>query len=212
MSTLKLKKIQSNILQCQLCENMQSEPVVGTPVMSKVLLIGQAPGIKERDIRKPFAWTAGKTLFKWFQTIGVNEEEFRQAIYMSAICRCFPGKKIVKGVARGGDRVPDTDEINRCSNWLNKEIHCLKPLLIIPVGKLAISQLMPVNKLDQVIGQRFKTNFLKHTADVIPLPHPSGASTWHQRDPGKSLLNQALKKIKKHTAWQHSFYSNHSIT
>ena len=29
------------------------------------------------------------------------------------------------------------------------------------------------------------------TCDVIPLPHPSGASTWHRSDPGKSLTAEA---------------------
>ena len=205
MSQLALKKLQANILKCNLCEKMQSQPVVGNPVMSKILLIGQAPGIKERDIRKPFAWTAGKTLFKWFASIGVDEPAFRDAIYMTAICRCFPGKKIVNGIAKGGDRVPDKHEIKLCSKWLQKEVECLKPELIIPVGKLAISQLMPVDKLDKVIGQKFKLDFYRQTADIIPLPHPSGASTWHQRSPGKDLLNQALKKINNHSAWKSTF-------
>lgn len=205
MSQLVLKKLQKNILQCQFCESMQSAPVVGNPVMSKILLIGQAPGIKERDIRKPFAWTAGKTLFKWFASIGVDEQAFREAVYMSAICRCFPGKKIIKGVAKGGDRVPDKQEIQHCANWLQKEVECLEPELIIPVGKLAISQLMPVEKLDQVIGQQIKAKFYGQEADIIALPHPSGASTWHQRDPGKSLLNMALTTIKNHPSWQATF-------
>lgn len=208
MSSSELKAIQKNILECQLCENMQSAPVVGNPVMSKILLIGQAPGIKERDIRKPFAWTAGKTLFKWFSLIGIDEQTFREAVYMTAICRCFPGKKIVKGIAKGGDRVPDKQEIQHCSKWLQKEVECLTPKLIIPVGKLAINQLTPVNKLDQVIGQQINVNFYGRPADIIPLPHPSGASTWHQRDPGKSLLNQALRKIKNHSAWKETFEKN----
>ena len=207
MSQLALKKLQQNILKCNLCENMQSEPVVGNPVMSKILLIGQAPGIKERDIRKPFAWTAGKTLFKWFATLDVNEESFRDAVYMTAICRCFPGKKIVKGIVKGGDRVPDKQEIKQCSKWLGNEVKILQPSLIIPVGKLAISQLMTVDKLDKVIGQSFSVDYYEHVTDVIPLPHPSGASTWHQRDPGKSLLHKALRKIKRHAAWQSTFKS-----
>jgi len=207
MSQLALKKLQQNILKCNLCENMQSEPVVGNPVMSKILLIGQAPGIKERDIRKPFAWTAGKTLFKWFATLDVNEEDFRNAVYMTAICRCFPGKKIVKGIVKGGDRVPDKQEIKQCSKWLGNEVKILQPSLIIPVGKLAISQLMTVDKLDKIIGQSFSVEYYEHVVDVIPLPHPSGASTWHQRDPGKSLLHKALRKIKRHAAWQTTFKS-----
>ncbi len=202
MPQLALKRLQANIKRCRLCENMQSEPVVGVPVLSKVMLIGQAPGIKERDIQKPFAWTAGKTLFKWFATLGINEEQFRNKVYMTAICRCFPGKKLVKGVAKGGDRVPDKTEINNCSKWLKKEIKAIQPELIIPVGKLAISQIMPVNKLDEIIGNQFRLEFYGQSADIIPLPHPSGASTWHQREPGKGLLKKALNKIQKHDAWQ----------
>lgn len=205
MSELALKRLNTQILKCDLCPKMQSLPVVGNPVMSKILLIGQAPGIKEIDIRKPFAWTAGKTLFKWFVSIGIDESLFRESIYMTAVCKCFPGKKLVKSVAKGGDRVPDKDEIHNCSKWLQKEIKHLKPELIIPVGKLSISQIMDVPKLDQIIGQSFNLEFYGQIADIIPLPHPSGASTWHQRDPGKALLIKALKKIKKHQAWEATF-------
>ena len=184
---------------------MQSQPVSGNPVMSKILLVGQAPGIKEKDIHKPFAWTAGKTLFKWVGSIGVGEEQFRNSVYMTAVCRCFPGKKQVANKPTGGDRVPDKTEIKNCSRWLQKEVATLKPQVIIPVGKLAISQIMQVNKLDQIIGQVFRLEFYRHIADIIPLPHPSGASTWHQRDPGKTLLLQALKIVQQHSAWRDTF-------
>jgi uracil-DNA glycosylase len=33
------------------------------------------------------------------------------------------------------------------------------------------------------------------------LPHPSGASTWHRVEPGKTLLAQGLVKISRHPAW-----------
>ena len=36
--------------------------------------------------------------------------------------------------------------------------------------------------------------------DVICLPHPSGASTWHRMEPGIGLLNKALKLVAKHPA------------
>ena len=87
---------------------MQPPPVVGQPVRSPVLLLGQAPGDKEPKLQRPFAWTAGKTLFKWFSGIGLNEEEVRERVYMAAVCRCFPGKK-----PRGGDRVPSPQEIRQ---------------------------------------------------------------------------------------------------
>ena len=173
-------------------------PVVsGKPVLSKVLLVGQAPGPKEGSFGKPFAWTAGKTMFKWFAQIGLSEEDFRNRAYMAAVCRCFPGKN-----PKGGDRVPDDQEISNCSKWMAKEFELIKPELVIPVGKLAIKQFIDVDKLDQIIGNIFHLNLYNTDCDVIPLPHPSGASTWHRKEPGISLLKKALKKLHNHPAWQ----------
>ena len=192
-----LARHQARLRRCHRCPAMHGPPVTGEPVVSPVLLIGQAPGNREIELHRPFAWTAGKTLFGWFDRIGLEEEAFRQKIYMAAVCRCFPGKN-----PRGGDRVPNQDEINNCAEWLVTELQLLKPQLILPVGKLAIAQIMPVKKLDAIIGKSHRLSFHSHVADIIPLPHPSGASTWHRTEPGKSLLNKALRLIKKHSAWQ----------
>ena len=185
------------LFNCRLCPEMIGPVVSGSPVFSPILLIGQAPGDKEGGFGKPFAWTAGKTMFKWFERIGLDEETFRQRVYMAAVCRCFPGKN-----PKGGDRVPNKDEIAKCSNWLQAEIDLLKPDLILPVGKLAISQLIPVNKLNEVIGKMHSVNFHGHSTDAIPLPHPSGASTWHRMEPGISLLESALTTLQQHKAWK----------
>jgi len=175
-------------------------PVVsGGPVMSPVMLIGQAPGTREGPAGKPFAWTAGKTMFGWFAGLGLSEEQFRERVYMAAVCRCFPGK----APGGGGDRVPDAGEIERCSKHLQAEVKLLHPQLVIPVGKLAIAQLYPdIDKLTEVIGQQRKGSIAGVEFDVIALPHPSGASTWHRTEPGKTLLAQALAKIGAHPAWQ----------
>jgi uracil-DNA glycosylase len=171
--------------------------ITGEAVNSEILLVGQAPGDKEGGLGRPFAWTAGKTLFKWFDSIGVDEPNFRQQVYMSAVCRCFPGKN-----PKGGDRVPDKNEIETCSQWINKEIELLQPKLIIPVGKLAISQYMPVKKLVDVIGKKNQQTVNGVEVDMIPLPHPSGASTWHRMSPGKELLAQALALLEQHQSWK----------
>jgi uracil-DNA glycosylase len=174
-------------------------PVVsGGPVVSKILLVGQAPGDKEPKLGRPFAWTAGKTLFGWFNlAAGMSEEKFRASIYMAAVCRCFPGKNLT-----GGDRVPSPQEVLNCSFWLKRELDILKPDLVIPVGKLAIAQFIPLQKLDQIIGHKFVVTCGKHSFNLIPLPHPSGASPWHRKEPGKSLLKQALKLIVKHPVFK----------
>ena len=173
---------------------MHTPVVIGEPSLSKVLLIGQAPGVKEPVLQRPFAWTAGKTLFRWFrESTGIEEADFRRLIYMAAVCRCYPGKN-----PKGGDRVPDATEIENCAGWLEEEIKILKPRLLIPVGKLAIQQFLEFGKLTEVIGETFRMKKFGGSFDLIPLPHPSGASTWHRMEPGKSLTQTALKTIRDH--------------
>jgi uracil-DNA glycosylase len=185
--------------QCTRCPRMLRPPVSGGPVLSQVMLVGQAPGTKEPLLGRPFAWTAGRTLFAWFQQYcGVSEPEFRESVYMAAVCRCFPGKNTL-----GGDRVPDREEIANCSRWLSAELEIIQPALVIPVGKLAIQQFGLGGKLTGVIGRIFPTTLFGYRFDVIPLPHPSGASPWHRIEPGKTLLAQAMHLICRHPAFIH---------
>ncbi|BAO43021.1 uracil-DNA glycosylase family protein [Thiolapillus brandeum] len=196
-------ELQSLLRECRCCKDMIPPVVVGRPVVSPVISIGQAPGDREGLAGKPFAWTAGKTLFKWFATLGVDEESYRSRVYMAAVCRCFPGKN-----PKGGDRVPNQQEIAACSAWLEQEFSLLQPRLVIPVGKLAIARIMPVGKLTDVVGRQFEKQLWGVPVSVIPLPHPSGVSTWHRTEPGQSLLMQALDLIGRHSAWQATFPTN----
>ena len=182
---------------CTLCPKMLRPAVSGGAVMSKVMSVGQAPGSKEPVLGRPFAWTAGKTLFGWFErACGMSEAQFRASVYMAAVGRCFPGK-----TKAGGDRVPDPEEIATCGRWLDAEIEILRPALVLPIGKLAIQQFVAFDKLTEVIGATFRVTRHGHTFDVIPLPHPSGASPWHRIEPGKTLLARALDLIVRHPAF-----------
>src|SRR5690242_13301196 len=184
----------ARLLRCRRCPRMQSMPVSGGPLVSDVMIIGQAPGPREPTLKRPFAHTAGQTLFRWFeQFCGMNEAAVRAKIYFAAVCRCFPGK-----AAGGGDRVPAPDEVRNCSSWMNDELEILRPRLVIPVGKLAIAQFIPFEKLDEVISRKFPIHHGKISFDLIPLPHPSGASPWPKISPGRELTARALRKIARH--------------
>ncbi len=189
-----IEKHLATLSACTRCPRMHRPVVVGRPAASRVILVGQAPGDKEPKLGRPFAWTAGKTLFKWFNaSLGWTEDEVRDRIYFAAVCRCFPGKR-----PEGGDRVPAPDEISNCSAWLEREFALLKPTLVLPVGKLAISQFLGERPLVETIGNKFEIDYRGHAVDCIPLPHPSGASPWHRMEPGKTLLNQALTLVARH--------------
>jgi len=186
----------TELRQCRRCPLMNPPPVSGGPVVSKIVLIGQAPGVREPVLERPFAHTAGKTLFRWFEeSCGFDEAFARRHIYFAAVCRCFPGK------AKGGtDRVPNPQEISNCSSWMRREFEILKPSLVLPVGKLAIAQFIECLRLDSIIGRAFVGKWNGHPFDLIPLPHPSGASPWHRIAPGKDLLAQALRLVASHPA------------
>lgn len=195
---IQLKRHVTRLRGCTACPDMIRPVVTGNPVVSPVMLIGQAPGVKEGPAGKPFAWTAGKTLFSWFVHLGLAEDEFRERVYMAAVCRCFPGK-----ATGGGDRVPSDAEVQNCSKHMAAEVRILRPRLVIPVGKLAIEQLVPdTEKLVEIVGVQRRVTIGDHELDMIALPHPSGASTWHRTEPGKTLLVRALSLIGQHEAWQ----------
>jgi uracil-DNA glycosylase len=176
---------------------MSGPVVVGAPVRSEILLIGQAPGDKEPALGRPFAWTAGKTLFKWFASLGVDEAHFRASVYMAAVCRCFPGKEL-----RGGDRVPSEEEIVACAPWLEQEIELLRPRLLLPIGRLAIERFLPARPLVEQIGRVHRYRRGRREIEILPLPHPSGASTWFRTEPGVTLLGQALGLLGAHPSWK----------
>jgi len=192
-----LLRHQAALRACRCCPAMLGPPVHGAATISPVFLLGQAPGTKEIEQGRPFCWTAGRTLFRWFAPLGLDEEAFRARVYMSAVCRCFPGKN-----PKGGDRVPDAREVTQCARWWQGEVALLRPRLILAVGKLAIARFMAVARLEQVVGQSWVYRHAGGAAEVIPLPHPSGASTWFKMMPGKALLEQALARIDAHPAWQ----------
>jgi len=197
----------SQLLACRLCPKMHRPAVSGGPVLSRVLLVGQAPGVREPILGRPFAWTAGKRLFSWFhQWTGVTEEFFRAHVYMAAVCRCFPGR-----TPAGGDRVPSPAETEACSQWLRQEILLLQPHLVIPVGRLAIERFIPCPRMDEVIGHRFESTLYGCIFDLIPLPHPSGASPWPRIEPGKTLLARAMTLIARHPAYVSAFHANASL-
>ena len=162
------------------------------------MLVGQAPGPHEVEDRRPFAYTAGKRLFSWFEC---GEAEFRKCIHMCAVIRCFPGKD----AKAGGDRVPDDTEIANCGAHLDREIGLLRPQLIIAVGTLAAQQLIGQSALKEIVGRVHRAARCGVAFDVIVLPHPSGRSTWLNKPENAALLRKSLRMIEHHAAWRATF-------
>jgi len=180
------------LAHCRLCGHPGNiVPIVSIARSPKAMLVGQAPGKVEAGGGKPFAGRAGKTLFRWLERAGVDEETARSRIYIAAITRCFPGPS----PSGRGDRVPSLKEQEACSVWLERELEIIKPRLLIPVGRLAITRFLPNLPLDQIIGRAHRVRYAGGESTAIPLPHPSGASSWIHQGNHPGLLDAALRLI-----------------
>jgi len=171
-------------------------PIVSQATRPKAMLVGQAPGKVEAAGGKPFAGRAGKTLFRWLERAGVDEEAARSHIYIAAVTRCYPGPS----PSGRGDRVPSPTEQDACAVWLDEELRIIRPTLLIPVGRLAIARFLPNLPLDQLIGRVHDVSHLGGPSLVIPLPHPSGASSWIHEGDHPRLLDRALYAIGRELA------------
>jgi uracil-DNA glycosylase len=157
------------------------------------MLVGQAPGKTEMGGGPPFAGRAGATLFRWLEQAGMDEATARESLYISAITRCFPG-----GNASGrGDRVPSPRERANCGDWLADELRLIQPPLIIPVGRLAIDRFLGPGALSDVVGREHDVKHEGGRSFVVPLPHPSGASSWINAPEHRALLQRSLEFIRQ---------------
>lgn len=155
------------------------------------MLIGQAPGITEKDAGRPFNAGSGKRLFQWLGQAGIDETWFRATQYMCSVTRCYPGRSR----SGSGDRVPSRSEQQFCRPYLDGEINLVNPALVLPVGRLAIGLFYPADlSLEEIIGTEKKID----GRWVVPLPHPSGASRWHQSSENRQRVQDAIALIRNH--------------
>jgi uracil-DNA glycosylase len=114
------------ISQCHLCPLHQSRThtVFGEGSSSAdLLLIGEAPGAQEDLEGKPFVGRAGKLLASIRQALGLNEF----SIFITNILKCRPPQ----------NREPSPSEVTCCTPYLKQQIFCLKPKLIVALGRIS---------------------------------------------------------------------------
>jgi uracil-DNA glycosylase len=166
-------------------------PIVSMARRPLAMLVGQAPGKVEAEGGRPFAGRAGRTLFQWLARAGVDEATARERIYIAAVTRCYPGAH----PSGRGDRVPSRAERDACAPWLDAELRILEPPLLILVGRLAIERFLPARPLDELVGAAHPVEHVGGASLAIPLPHPSGASSWVHQGDHPALLARALERL-----------------
>jgi uracil-DNA glycosylase family 4 len=175
--------------RCRACAEagfpIESLPVRVPGSGQRAYMYGQAPGILEGEQRLPWRGRAGQTLRRWLE---LDEETFYNSFFCASVTRCYPGR----APGGRGDRTPTPREQELCEFWRDWELELLRPRLIVTVGGLALRRLLGVTQLTEAIGERFE----REGVPVVPLPHPSGASSWPNVAANKVRLERALALVR----------------
>ncbi len=174
---------------CRVCAEegypLESLPIVQPYRGQRAYMFGQAPGIQEGLERLPWRGRAGKTLRKW---LDLDEETFYATFYCASVTRCYPGR----APSGRGDRTPTPREQDLCSFWREWEFELVRPQLIVTVGGLAARRLLGVKSITECVGVRYEVD----DAVAIPLPHPSGASSWLNDPANRARVADAVAAIR----------------
>ena len=184
-----LGSLQRDLARCRACAEagfpLESLPVRAPHAAQRAYMYGQAPGIVEGEERLPWRGRAGQTLRRWLQ---LDEETFYSTFFCASVTRCYPGR----APSGRGDRTPTPREQELCRFWRDWELRLMRPRLIVTVGGLALRSLLGRADLTAAIGIRFEYEGVP----VVPLPHPSGASSWPNAPANRARLDAALGLVQ----------------
>ncbi|HUP27335.1 MAG TPA: uracil-DNA glycosylase family protein [Chloroflexia bacterium] len=171
-------------------DERESVPIARDPELDvplpRILLVGQAPGLRATNENRPFAGISGDKLRAWFEMGGIAREDFWRKIHFSAVTKCYPGR--LPGAR--GDRVPTPHEQLLCRPWLDAQLALLQPDIVLLVGLLAIQTFLgKVPSLQAVVGTAVEREGVRY----LPLPHPSGVSRWLNEPENIRAVERAMQ-------------------
>lgn len=187
----------AELLACRRCAHGPDvQPIIARTRAPRAMLVGQAPGKVEAGGGRPFAGRAGATLFRWLERAGMDEATARETLYIAAVTRCYPGPH----PSGRGDRVPSLAERRQCGDWLDAELGIIRPPVLVLVGRLAMERFLGARPLDELVGREHEVTHAGGRSVAIPLPHPSGASSWIHAPEHRALLHDALDLLGRRLA------------
>ncbi len=154
-----LEDIRADLGDCQRCRLAEERRNIvfgaGDP-QAKLVFVGEGPGFEEDQQGLPFVGPAGQLLTRIIRAINLD----RNQVYICNVIKCRPP----------GNRNPDSDEINTCFPFLERQIAAIQPKLIVALGTFAAQTLLGTSTPISRLRNRF------HEYDgikVLPTYHPA---------------------------------------
>lgn len=160
MNKILLPFLEDDVCKCTLCDlcHSRTNAVFGEGnTNANVMFIGEAPGQVEDEQARPFVGKSGRLLSDWLQKSNLD----RNTVYITNIVKCHPPN----------NRDPEDQEVEACRSYLEYQINCIDPVVIITLGRVAITSLMGDKnmKITKIRGNQYRYNGVT----VIPTYHPS---------------------------------------
>ena len=165
-----------SVRNCRVCEAdlpLGPRPVLQAGSTARILIVGQAPGVRVHNSGIPWDDASGERLRRW---TGVGNDSFYDASQVAIIPMglCYPGR------GQGGDLPPRRE----CAElWLDP--------LLARLPQIELTLLIGLHAQRHFLGRRRKASLTEtvkawreFAPECFPLPHPSARNTpWFQRNP-----------------------------
>jgi DNA polymerase len=148
---------------------------------AEIFFIGEAPGLKEEQLARPFVGRSGQLLTRTIEDLGLSRED----VYISNIVKRRPPD----------NRDPFPSEIEAYQPYLQKQIEIINPKIIVTLGRFSFNYFFPKGKISLDQGKIFKTSSFV----LVPMFHPAAAlrstKTLQQFQKSFKKLPSILKKL-----------------
>ena len=187
-----LEKIRKEVLKCEKCPLIKERkknsylPVVGQGRSnSRIMFVGEAPGLKEAETGKPFQGRAGKILDELLKEAGIEREE----VYIANVLKDRPP----------GNRNPGKEEVRACGSFLDRQIMIIKPKTVCAMGNFSASYLfekcgLKFPGISKARGRIYEGECGSGKIKIIPLYHPAAAIYNRSLE---NLMKRDFRKLKK---------------
>lgn len=168
------------------------------PTDTPLMLVGEAPGVNEVNMGKPFVGDGGQELNKYLSLAGLPRNNW----YTTNLVKCRPPK----------NRDPEKIEMDYCSKYLEEEIDAYSPKLIITLGRFATRYFLGEDAdMELVHGIPFLINHRGSDRIIVPCYHPASGlyNTTHMTFIYQDIKSAVITYKDELSSWYSNLVRRH---